>query len=116
QTAWTPEELDRLEAAISQADVIVILMGEDAVSSLRVESLLCLGRITDAESFTTSAEPWLSALGRSVDKPFAHAILEELRRRFEGRLTDAQSQRLEGLASRVTRPEAQGTSQVPPVR
>jgi hypothetical protein len=107
---------DAALAALDAMQELPILMGEETVNDIRVESLLSLGRISDAESFTTPCEPWLGALERSVDKPFAHLIADELEKRYAGKLSIENQKEYESLLLKIARPEALIQTDVSPLR
>lgn len=92
---------DAALAALDSLPELAVLEGEAVVNSLRAEALLCLGRIDDASVIPTDVDPWLAALNRSIDKPFARDLDDVITRRFAADLTEDQAARLATLRRRL---------------
>jgi hypothetical protein len=101
--------LDALEPVADQIDPRLL-------TSLRVEALICVNRLAEAESMDSPLADWLDGLALSTDLPHAPAILRAIDDRFES-LTPVQSERLEALRAKVeetSRRTSGGADQAPP--
>lgn len=90
-------------AALDSMQELPVLEGESTVNAIRAESLLCLGRLTEAQAVPSGPGPWISALARSIDKPFAPAMADQLKSRFDGELSPQETSRLQQLMQRLER-------------
>ncbi len=100
---------DSALAALDAMEELPVLQGEQAVNSIRVESLLRLGRVSEAAEIPCQPRPWLDALASSLDKPFGRVIADGIASKFAGTLTPEEKERLAALVQRI----APATAQVP---
>ncbi|MCC6428103.1 MAG: hypothetical protein IT435_14935 [Phycisphaerales bacterium] len=97
-------ELNKPDGALAALDAmpeLAVLEGEAPVDAVRTESLLCLGRLSEAANIRSSSEPWIAALARSLDKPFSRQIADEIERRFGTQLSPADQLRFQNLRRRL---------------
>lgn len=108
QLRLTLNKPDEALAALDSMQELPALEGEDAVNAIRAESLLCLGRLGEAQSVPCGPGPWLSALAKSIDKPFAPTLADQFKSRFGGGLTSQEQAKFQQLASRLSSVESPG--------
>ncbi len=105
-------ELNKPDAALAALDSmqeLPVLQGESVVNTIRVESLLCLGRIAEAAAVPAGPSPWIAAMTRSLDKPFVRTMADEFKSKFAGELTPEESMRVQALLRRLPHAEADAT-------
>ncbi len=99
--ARTRLELDRPDAAAAALDALpglTDLVDHLRVSRLRATAMLCLNRVEEAAALGAPPGVWIDALERSVNKPFARSLADQIRERFGDQLDEGESERLDRIA------------------